>query len=131
MYRARILEVFSRTEEELSSNRQTGHRTGCEAGHRLRRNVTIDGRRTSVSLEGHFWDGLLDICRRETIGIDALCTAVDRHRVRSSMSSSLRICLLLYFRGLAEQLARGSVAGRGDGGFLQVALDRFQAAESA
>ena len=120
---SRILEVFSRTEGELSSNRNNGHR--------LRRNVTIDGRRTSISLEGHVWEGLIDICRREAIGIDTLCTAVDRHRIRSSMSSSLRVYLLLYFRGLAERLADRSAPGRLDGRFMQVALDRFRAAEAA
>lgn len=98
--------------------------------HRLRRNVTIDGRRTSISLEGHFWDGLLEICRREAIGIDALCTAIDRHRVRSSMSSSLRVYLLLYYRGLAERLAARPADGDRGGGFLQAALDRFHAAET-
>ena len=98
--------------------------------HRLRRNVTIGERRTSVSLEGHVWVGLSDICQREAIGIDALCTEVDRRRLRSSMSSSLRVFLLLYFRGLAEAIAECAASDRRDGpGHLNAALDAFSAGE--
>lgn len=94
--------------------------------------MTIGSRRTSVSLEGHVWEGLLDICRREAIGIDALCTEVDRRRGRSSMSSSLRVFLLLYFRGVAGILERRPATGRRDGGgFLLAALDRFRVGEHA
>ncbi|MEQ8816126.1 MAG: ribbon-helix-helix domain-containing protein [Thalassobaculum sp.] len=101
----------------------TSHSNTC---HRLRRNVTITGRRTSVSLEGHVWDGLLEVCRREAIGIDALCTEVDRHRDRSSMSSSLRVFLLLYFRTMAEVLEH-----RPDDrdGLLGTTLDVFRTGE--
>lgn len=109
-------------EAALTSNGNTGHR--------LRRNVTIGGRRTSVSLEHHVWEGLLDVCRRESIGIDALCTEVDRRRVRSSMSSSLRVFLLLYFRGIAEVLERQPSTVRHDADrFLRAALDAFRAGE--
>ena len=98
--------------------------------HRLRRNVTIGERRTSVSLEGHVWVGLSDICQREAIGIDALCTEVDRRRLRSSMSSSLRVFLLLYFRSLAEAIAERPVSDRRDGaGHLAAALDAFSTSE--
>jgi len=98
--------------------------------HRLRRNVTIGERRTSVSLEGHVWVGLSDICQREAIGIDVLCTEVDRRRLRSSMSSSLRVFLLLYFRGLADVIAERPAADRRDGsGHLAAALEAFSAGE--
>lgn len=90
--------------------------------------MTIAGRRTSVSLEGHVWDGLLEVCRREAIGIDALCTEVDRHRDRSSMSSSLRVFLLLYFRTMAEMLERRPPGHDGEG-LLGAALGVFRAGE--
>jgi len=94
--------------------------------------VTIGSRRTSISLEGHVWEALIDVCHREAIGIDTLCTEVDRHRARSSMSSSLRIFLLLYFRSMAETLERRHAdGGRGDGGFLGTALDVLRASEHA
>jgi predicted DNA-binding ribbon-helix-helix protein len=105
-------------------------------GNRLRRNVTLGDRRTSVSLEDQVWEGLTEICRREAIGIDALCTEVDRRRIGSSMSSALRVVLLLYFKGLAEAHANGvsGNGGRASGrapGHLAAALDRFRADERA
>lgn len=103
-------------------------RSSDKPGHRLRRNVTIGARRTSVALEDHVWDGLTDVCRREGLGIDALCTAVDRHRARSTMSSALRVFLLLYYRGLAAGLEARAPGGDG-GDHLQSALDRLCAAE--
>jgi predicted DNA-binding ribbon-helix-helix protein len=94
--------------------------------------VTVGHRRTSVSLEDHVWDGLTDVCRREAIGIDTLCTAVDRRRSRSSMSSALRVFLLLYFRTLAEARQDRPDAARHDGGgHLEAALDRFRTEEAA
>lgn len=93
--------------------------------------MTVGHRRTSVSLEDHVWDGLTDICRREAIGIDTLCTAVDGRRSRSSMSSALRVLLLLYFRARAEALQDHPEAPRrDDGGHLQAALDRLRADEA-
>lgn len=94
--------------------------------------MTLDRHRTSVSLEGHVWEGLTEICRREAVGIDTLCTEVDRRRRRSSMSSALRVFLLLYFRGLAEALETRTTPASGNGcNHLEAALDRLLAEEQA
>ncbi|MBT5267651.1 MAG: ribbon-helix-helix domain-containing protein [Rhodospirillaceae bacterium] len=86
---------------------------------RLRKNITIGERRTSVSLERQVWDGLIDICRREEFSVDDLCTDIEKFRRESSMSSSLRVFLLTYFRLTAEyvegELNRKSPAGIGAG----------------
>lgn len=97
----------------------------------------IGARRTSVSLEERVWDGLVDICRREEISIDDLCTVVNERRIGSSMSSSLRVFQLTYFR-LAVETAEGLLRRRPATGFahppqvafpsaLEVALERFSA----
>ena len=92
--------------------------------------MTVGSRRTSVSLEDHVWEGLAEVCRREGVGIDALCTEVDRRRTRSTMSSALRVFLLLYFRGLAESVDAAS-SGRHHGAWhLNAALDRLRADEA-
>ena len=112
--------------KELSRNRQ-------------RRNVTLGSRRTSVSLEEQVWDGLTDICRREEVGLDELCTAVEIRRVDSSMSSALRVFLLTYFRHAAENLESPSGAWAGLGerpqasfpGQLDATLDRFHAEQKS
>lgn len=111
---------------ELSRNRQ-------------RRNVTLGSRRTSVSLEEQVWDGLTEVCRREEVGLDELCTAVERRRVESSMSSALRVFLLTYYRHAAERLesAPGGQPGLGQGpqaafpGLLDATLDRFHAEQKS
>ena len=105
---------------ELSRNRQ-------------RRNVTLGSRRTSVSLEEQVWDGLTEVCRREEVGLDELCTAVETRRVDSSMSSALRVFLLTYYRHAAERLetADAGQPGLAQGpqaafpGLLEATLDRF------
>jgi len=112
--------------KELSRNRQ-------------RRNVTLGSRRTSVSLEEQVWEGLTEICRREEVGLDELCTAVEVRRVDSSMSSALRVFLLTYFRHAAEQLesTNGTQPGFSQGpqaafpGLLDATMDRFHAEQKS
>ena len=73
----------------------------------------LGNRRTSVSLEDQVWDGLTEICRREEISIDELCTEVEQRRVGSSMSSGLRVFLMTYFRMLSEEFEFNESRGRG------------------
>ena len=94
----------------------------------------LGDRRTSVSLEDQVWDGLTDVCRREEISIDELCTKIERLRVGSSMSSALRVFLMTYFRMLMENLeapTRGQESGLSEAqarfpSAMEAALDRFQ-----
>lgn len=102
---------------------------------RIRKNVTIGNRRTSVSLEAQVWNGLSEICRREDIGIDGLCTAVAERRKESSMSSALRVFLLTYFRlvvsNIEDSLSAAAPAGLAEAaqppipGYFETALERF------
>lgn len=103
--------------------------------NRQRRNVTLGSRRTSVSLEEQVWDGLIEVCRREEVGLDELCTSVEARRVESSMSSALRVFLLTYYRHAAELYEPPHAAQPGprqgpqpvNSGLLHAALDRFHA----
>ena len=69
-------------------------------------NVFVGPRRTSVSLEIQVWDALDDVCYREEVTIDEICNDLNRRRLSSSMSSSLRMFLLIYYRYMAEVLQR-------------------------
>ena len=104
-------------------------------GDRQRKNIMIGPRRTSVSLEDRVWDGLVDICRREELSIDDLCTRVNERRLASSLSSALRVFQLTYFRIIVENAER-LLSRRPTDGFahppqtafpspLEVALERF------
>ncbi|MCR9176553.1 MAG: ribbon-helix-helix domain-containing protein [Alphaproteobacteria bacterium] len=102
--------------------------------NRQRKNVMLGNRRTSVSLEDQVWDGLTEVCRREEISVDELCTKVERLRVGSSMSSALRVFLMTYFRMLMENLEAPAVATQSGlseqrapfSSALEAALGRFQ-----
>ena len=104
---------------------------------RQRKNIMIGPRRTSVSLEDRVWDGLVDICRREELSIDDLCTRVNDRRLASSLSSSLRVFQLTYFRIVIENAER-LLSRRPADGFahppqvlfpsaLEITLERFSA----
>lgn len=108
---------------------------------RLRKNVFVGPRRTSVSLEIQVWDALDDVCFREEVTLDEICSDINRRRLSSSMSSSLRMFLLIYYRYMAEVLQRQRRT-RPSGGLAQrrqtlfpsaydVALDRFAAEQRA
>lgn len=103
---------------------------------RLRKNVFIGKHRTSISLEAQVWDALEDVCGREEMNLDSVCTAINDRRLSSSMSSSIRMFLLIYFRCLADFLKQNRSIG--SPGFQQqtqmpfpsifnVALDRLAA----
>lgn len=102
---------------------------------RIRKNITIGQRRTSVSLEAQVWEGLFDICQREAIGIDTLCTKVAERRQESSMSSALRVFLLTYFRLVVDNTEKAIMNEPAPGmaeqpqppieGYLDNALQRF------
>ncbi len=68
------------------------------------RNITVMGRRTSVRLEPEMWQALKEISIRENCSIHDLCTLVSvRKNLRSSLTASIRVFLMLYFRAAATE----------------------------
>ena len=111
-----------------------------QSRNHLRKNVFVGPRRTSVSLEIQVWDALDDVCFREEVTLDEICSDINRRRLSSSMSSSLRMFLLIYYRYMAEVLQRqrrtrpSCLAQRRQTLFpsaFDVALDRFAAEKRA
>ena len=78
---------------------------------RLRKNVFIGKHRTSISLETQVWDALEDVYGREEMNLDSVCTATNDRRLRPSMSSSIHMFLLIYFRCLAAFLKQNRSSG--------------------
>ena len=64
----------------------------------VRRNVTIQGHRTSMSLENAIWSALEEICERENMTFNQLCSLIDRSRDGSSRTSAVRTFLVNYYR---------------------------------
>lgn len=67
-----------------------------------KRSLTIAGHRTSVSLEGPFWDGLKQIAAARGCTVSSLIAEVDSRRAQTNLSSALRLHVLAYYRQLAE-----------------------------
>lgn len=78
----------------------------------VNRNVTIQGRRTSLRLEPAMWDALHEIAQRESTSVHELCTRVELDRQESTLTAAIRVYILGYFRAAAT--AQGhSLAGHG------------------
>ena len=81
-------------------------------------NVTVWGHRTSIVLEPGVWDALVEICRREFCTPHDVCSYVaERKPQKGSLTSSLRVFILGYFRTASTEDGH-SGAGHGQGMFL-------------
>jgi predicted DNA-binding ribbon-helix-helix protein len=65
------------------------------------RNVTVNGRRTSLRMEPLLWESLKDIAAREGMTVFDVCSQVDSRRKGASLTASLRIFIVSYFRRAA------------------------------
>ena len=65
-----------------------------------KRSVTIDGHRTSVSLEDAFWTELAQIAAERGVSLSALIAEIDHARATpANLSSALRLYVLENLRG--------------------------------
>jgi predicted DNA-binding ribbon-helix-helix protein len=63
-----------------------------------RRAVTLNGRKTSVSVEQPFWLELKSIAAERKVGLHLLISMVDTNRQHGSLSSALRLFVLAKYR---------------------------------
>ena len=71
------------------------------------RNVTVSGRRTSLRMEPLLWDSLKDICEREDLTLNELCTQIDSRRGEANLTASIRVFIISYYRAALKPPARG------------------------
>ena len=71
-----------------------------------KRSIVIAGHKTSVSLEGEFWDSLKEIARERGMTLGALVAAIDADRQHANLSSAIRLFVLGVYRDQAS-LKRG------------------------
>ncbi|OUS12980.1 hypothetical protein A9Q97_05450 [Rhodospirillales bacterium 47_12_T64] len=67
------------------------------------KNVIISGHRTSLRLEPMMWKGLGEICEREGLVLNEVCTLIENRRVQSSLTAAIRVFTLSYFRTAAQE----------------------------
>ena len=70
------------------------------------KNVFIRGQRTSLRLEGELWDAMDEICRRERMVINELCSLIDTGRNGATRASTVRAFIVQYFRYFDVAAAR-------------------------
>ena len=63
----------------------------------IKRSVTINKHRTSLSLESEFWEAIEIISKIKNCSIESLITNIDLNR-KTSLASSTRVFLLQFFR---------------------------------
>ena len=78
----------------------------------VNRNVTVAGHRTSIRLEPVMWTALHEVCAREQRTLNALVTDIADVRLESSLTASIRVYLLNYFRDAATDDGH-RIAGHG------------------
>ncbi len=76
------------------------------------KNVTINGHRTSLRLEGDTWDALGEICHREGYSIHDLCSSIERNRKGNNRTSEIRTFVLNYYRSASTRSGHAK-AGHG------------------
>jgi len=63
----------------------------------IKRSIVLAGRKTSVSLEDDFWNGLKGIAREHKMTLSDLITDIDVRRTNTNLSSAIRIFVLQHF----------------------------------
>jgi predicted DNA-binding ribbon-helix-helix protein len=78
-----------------------------------KRSIVIAGRKTSVSLEDPFWNGLREIAARQKLTVPALVQSIDQDRQHSNLSSAVRMFVLRHYQEMADAQDRAQTnAGR-------------------
>jgi predicted DNA-binding ribbon-helix-helix protein len=76
----------------------------------VKRSIVIAGRKTSISLEDAFWNGLKEIAASRDVPLPYLVEQIDRAREHDNLSSAIRLFVLRYYRDqlYARPTSRGS-----------------------
>ncbi len=75
----------------------------------VNRNVTIEGRRTSLRLEPTMWDALDEICQRETITRNRLCEMIYKFKHASTLTAAVRVFVVNYYGAAATEEGHASI----------------------
>ena len=68
----------------------------------LKRSIVIAGNKTSVHLEDTFWSAFKEIAATRKIRLSDLVSTIDNERQHGNLSSTIRLFVLEYYRGLAS-----------------------------
>ena len=63
----------------------------------IKRSITINKHRTSLSLEREFWEAIKIVSKMKNCSIESIITQIDINR-KTSLASSTRVFLLQFFK---------------------------------
>ncbi len=69
----------------------------------VQRNIAVGSHRTTVRLEPAMWDALGEICQREDVSLNELCSRIADRRSASSLTATVRVFVMSYFRAAATE----------------------------
>ena len=95
--------------KSAARSKSVARRPARGASTLVNRNVTIDGRRTSLRLEPDMWDALDEICHRETITRHQLCEMIYTFKHASALTAAVRVFIVNYYRAAATEKGHGSI----------------------
>jgi predicted DNA-binding ribbon-helix-helix protein len=87
---------------------------GTQKSRVLKRSIIISGRKTSISLEDEFWDGLREIAALQGVTMSTLVSTIDTNLQHQNLSSAIRLFVLDHYRAQANP--RRSVEGPNEKG---------------
>lgn len=65
----------------------------------VKRSLTLMGHRTSVSLEGPFWDAFRDMAQARDLSVNALAAEIDAGRTAGTgLATAIRLAVLAHYR---------------------------------
>jgi predicted DNA-binding ribbon-helix-helix protein len=64
----------------------------------VKRSVRIAGRKTGVTLEDEFWEGLVEIAKERGVSPSELITSINAARRHANLSSAVRLFVLKRYR---------------------------------
>jgi predicted DNA-binding ribbon-helix-helix protein len=73
----------------------------------IKRSIVLNGRKTSVSLEAEFWDGLREIACAQKINLTTLAQQIDQGRNGGNFSSAIRVFV---FNHMRAQIAKAQTS---------------------
>jgi predicted DNA-binding ribbon-helix-helix protein len=73
----------------------------------IKRPIVIAGRRTSVSVEDAFWQGLREIAKRRHETLSQLVASINATRQCTNLSSAIRLYVLGFYRDQTQLAQAG------------------------
>jgi predicted DNA-binding ribbon-helix-helix protein len=67
----------------------------------VKHSVNLNGRKTSVSVEDAFWEGLKEVAGKRLMTVADLIANIDATRQQPNLSSAVRVFVLEYYRSQA------------------------------